>query len=61
MRLHEVASVYRAYQEELIRLGALDFGEQIAAVTELFKRLPRRPAPVANTVPAHPRRRVPGC
>ena len=40
MRLHEVASVYRAYQAELIKRGALDFGEQIAAVTELFKRRP---------------------
>jgi superfamily I DNA/RNA helicase len=40
MRLHEVASVYRAYQAELVRRGALDFGEQIAAVTELFKRRP---------------------
>ena len=40
MRLHEIASVYRAYQEKLIGRGALDFGEQIAAVTELFKRRP---------------------
>jgi hypothetical protein len=40
MRLTEIASVYRAYQEELTRRGALDFGEQIAAVTELFKRRP---------------------
>ena len=40
MRLHEIASVYRAYQEKLIERGALDFGEQIAAVTELFKRRP---------------------
>jgi len=40
MRLHEVASVYRAYQAELITRGALDFGEQIAAVTQLFKRRP---------------------
>lgn len=40
MRLHEVALVYRAYQAELIKRGALDFGEQIAAVTELFKRRP---------------------
>lgn len=40
MRLQEIASVYRAYQAELTRRGALDFGEQIAAVTELFKRRP---------------------
>jgi superfamily I DNA/RNA helicase/RecB family exonuclease len=40
MRWREIAAVYRAYQEELTRRGALDFGEQIAAVTELFKRRP---------------------
>ncbi len=40
MRLAEFASVYRAYQAELAKRGALDFGEQIAAVTELFKRRP---------------------
>jgi superfamily I DNA/RNA helicase len=40
MRLTEIASVYRAYQEELARRGALDFGEQIAAVTQLFKTRP---------------------
>jgi len=40
MRWREIASVYRAYQEELTRRGALDFGEQIAAVTQLFKRRP---------------------
>ena len=33
----ELALVYRAYEEELARRGALDFGEQIAAVTKLFK------------------------
>ena len=36
MRWSEIASVYRAYQEALARRGALDFGEQIAAVTRLF-------------------------
>ena len=40
MRWREIASVYRAYQEELTRRGALDFGEQIAAVTQLFKARP---------------------
>jgi superfamily I DNA/RNA helicase len=40
MRLAEIASVYRAYQEKLAERGALDFGEQIAAVTQLFKRRP---------------------
>jgi len=40
MRLAELALVYRAYQAELVRRGALDFGEQIAAVTQLFKVRP---------------------
>jgi DNA helicase-2/ATP-dependent DNA helicase PcrA len=40
MRLGELGLVYRAYQAELERRGALDFGEQIAAVTQLFKRRP---------------------
>ena len=40
MRWSEIASVYRAYQVELNRRGALDFGEQIAAVTQLFKARP---------------------
>ena len=40
MRLTELAAVYRAYQDELARRGALDFGEQIAAVTQLFKTRP---------------------
>ncbi|MGH2445444.1 MAG: UvrD-helicase domain-containing protein, partial [Candidatus Limnocylindria bacterium] len=40
LRLTEIASVYRAYQEELAKRGALDFGEQIAAVTRLFKQRP---------------------
>ena len=40
LRLTEIATVYRAYQEELARRGALDFGEQIAAVTQLFKVRP---------------------
>lgn len=40
MRWREIASVYRAYQEELAKRGALDFGEQIAMVTQLFKRRP---------------------
>ncbi|MEP7378009.1 MAG: ATP-dependent DNA helicase [Chloroflexota bacterium] len=37
LRLTELATVYRAYEDELARRGALDFGEQIAAVTKLFK------------------------
>jgi DNA helicase II / ATP-dependent DNA helicase PcrA len=40
VRLEELARVYRAYQAELIRRGALDFGEQIAAVTQLWKIRP---------------------
>ncbi len=40
MRLGELALVYRAYQQELTKRGVLDFGEQIAAVTQLFKRRP---------------------
>ena len=40
MRWAEIASVYRAYQEALVARGALDFGEQISAVTHLFKRRP---------------------
>jgi ATP-dependent DNA helicase UvrD/PcrA len=37
LRLTELAVLYRAYEDELARRGALDFGEQIAAVTQLFK------------------------
>ena len=40
LRLSELALVYRAYQEELARRGALDFGEQIGMVAQLFKRRP---------------------
>ena len=40
MRLLELAAVYRAYQVELTARGALDFGEQIAAVSQLFKVRP---------------------
>jgi superfamily I DNA/RNA helicase/RecB family exonuclease len=40
LRLTELAAVYRAYETELARRGALDFGEQIAAVTKLFKTRP---------------------
>ena len=40
LRLRELALVYRAYQEELHRRGALDFGEQIAAVIRLFRERP---------------------
>jgi DNA helicase-2/ATP-dependent DNA helicase PcrA len=32
--------VYRAYEQELANRGALDYGEQIAAVTQLFKTRP---------------------
>ena len=60
LRLTELAPVYRAYEAELARRGALDFGEQIAAVTQLFKTRPERPAPLAAPVPLPPRRRVPG-
>ncbi|HEY7827175.1 MAG TPA: ATP-dependent helicase, partial [Candidatus Limnocylindrales bacterium] len=40
VRLDEQARVYRAYQAELLKRGALDFGEQIAAVTRLWKNRP---------------------
>jgi hypothetical protein len=40
MRLTELASVYHAYQDALAERGALDFGEQVAAVTHLFKQRP---------------------
>jgi superfamily I DNA/RNA helicase/RecB family exonuclease len=40
LRLSELAIVYRAYQGELATRGALDFGEQISAVTQLFKLRP---------------------
>ncbi len=40
MRLSELALVYRAYEAERERRGALDFGEQIAAVIGLFRRRP---------------------
>ncbi|MGH2511377.1 MAG: ATP-dependent helicase, partial [Candidatus Limnocylindrales bacterium] len=40
LRLSELGAVYRAYEAELARRGALDFGEQIAAVTKLFKTRP---------------------
>ncbi len=40
--------------------GALDFGEQIAAVDPALQDAPQRPAPLAAPVPLHPRRRVPG-
>jgi DNA helicase-2/ATP-dependent DNA helicase PcrA len=40
LRLTEIARVYHAYEEELARRGALDFGEQIALVARLFKTRP---------------------
>ncbi len=40
LRLSELALVYRAYEAERGRRGALDFGEQIAAVIRLFRRRP---------------------
>ncbi len=40
LRLDELGRVYRAYQAELVRRGQLDFGEQIAAVTQLWKLRP---------------------
>ncbi len=39
-RLRELATVYAAYQAELARRNALDFGEQIALVARLFKQRP---------------------
>ena len=40
LRVSELATVYRAYQEELAERGALDFGEQISLVTRLLKQKP---------------------
>ena len=40
LRLSELAHVYRAYEAERERRGALDFGEQIAAVIRLFRERP---------------------
>jgi DNA helicase-2/ATP-dependent DNA helicase PcrA len=40
MRLAELAAVYRAYEGALAERGALDFGAQIARVTQLFKLRP---------------------
>ncbi len=40
LRLAELAHVYHAYEAERERRGALDFGEQIAAVIRLFRRRP---------------------
>ena len=40
LRFDELARVYRAYQAELVHRGQLDFGEQIAAVTKLWKVRP---------------------
>ncbi len=40
VRLQEEASVYAAYQEALHERGALDFGEQILRVIELFQNFP---------------------
>ena len=56
----ELALVYRAYQDELARRGALDFGEQIAAVDAALQAPPERPPPLPAPVPLRPRRRVPG-
>ncbi len=40
LRLREEAQVFAAYQEELGRRGALDFGEQIQAAIRLLERRP---------------------
>ncbi len=40
LRLGEIGRVYRAYQETIATRGLLDFGEQIALVTRLFKTRP---------------------
>ncbi|HEY4753976.1 MAG TPA: ATP-dependent helicase, partial [Candidatus Limnocylindrales bacterium] len=40
LRWHEIAAVYAAYQAELARRNALDFGEQIALVVRLFEQRP---------------------
>ena len=40
LRLDELTQVYRAYEEAIAARGALDYGEQIALVTRLFKERP---------------------
>lgn len=40
LRLQELSLVYHSYQAKIRRRGVLDFGEQIAKVTELFKERP---------------------
>ena len=40
LRLTEMAAIFHAYEAELARRGALDYGEQIAGVTTLFKTRP---------------------
>jgi DNA helicase-2/ATP-dependent DNA helicase PcrA len=40
LRWREIAAVYAAYQAELARRNALDFGEQIALVVRLFEERP---------------------
>jgi superfamily I DNA/RNA helicase len=40
LRLSELALVYHAYEAERERRGALDFGEQVAAVIRLFRERP---------------------
>jgi DNA helicase-2/ATP-dependent DNA helicase PcrA len=40
LRLSELALVYHAYDAERERRGALDFGEQVAAVIRLFRERP---------------------
>ncbi|MGO9180730.1 MAG: ATP-dependent helicase [Candidatus Limnocylindrales bacterium] len=40
LRLSELALVYRVYEAERERRGALDFGEQVAAVIRLFRERP---------------------
>ncbi len=40
LRVTEEAQVYAAYQEEIVRRGALDFGEQVAAAIRLLEDRP---------------------
>ncbi len=40
LRLSELALVYHAYEDERERRGALDFGEQVAAVIRVFRERP---------------------
>ena len=60
LRIAEEAEVYAAYQAELGRRGALDFGEQIHLAIHLLESRPNILRRASAPVPARARRRVPG-